>query len=264
VDTGGWIRIAIFIIVLLLVALAEQFWPRRPLLVPKQPRWITNLSVVLIDNISARLFLPLLPIGAAEISTAMGFGIFNQLATPSWLKILISVVLLDLIIYLQHRASHQWPWFWRIHRMHHTDLDIDVTSGVRFHPLEILISYIIKIAAIFVIGAPLLSVIIFEVLLSSAALFNHGNFRIPPLFDLWIRLILVTPDMHRVHHSIIPQETNSNYGFSVSWWDHIFCSYRDQPRDGHIRMIIGLKEYRNPSKLRLPDLMLLPFRKPND
>jgi sterol desaturase/sphingolipid hydroxylase (fatty acid hydroxylase superfamily) len=261
-DNGGWVRLSIFCITLLLVSLAELTWPRRVLTVPKWSRWFANLSIVIFDNLSARLFLPLLPLGAAELATTADWGVLNQLAIPVWLKTVLAVTFLDIVIYLQHRASHHWHWFWCLHRMHHTDLDLDVTTGVRFHPLEILISTLIKIGVVFLVGASPLSVLIFEVLLSSTALFNHGNFKLPHSFDKWLRLLLVTPDMHRVHHSVIPAETNSNFGFSVPWWDHLLNTYRDQPRDGHETMTIGLKEYRSPAKLGLWGLIMIPFRKP--
>jgi sterol desaturase/sphingolipid hydroxylase (fatty acid hydroxylase superfamily) len=261
-DGEGWIRLVSFCGVLLLVALAEQTRPRRPLTVARRPRWFANLTIVIIDNLFARLLLPLLPVGMSGIAAVKGWGILNQVGVPFWFAIPAAVMSLDLAIYLQHRAFHRWGIFWRFHRMHHTDLDLDVTSGVRFHPLEILVSLLIKMGVIVIIGAPPLSVIIFEVLLNATSLFSHGNLRLPTAGDRWLRLLLVTPDMHRVHHSVIPGETNSNYGFNVPWWDRIFGTYRAQPRDGHDGMTIGLKEYRNPLKLGLWGLLLVPFRKP--
>lgn len=176
-----------------------------------------------------------------------------------WFKILLTLLLLDLVIYLQHLRFHFLPTLWRLHRMHHVDLDIDVTTGNRFHPLEIIISSGIKLAALALIGPPVIAVVIFEVVLNTAAQFNHGNIRIPESLDRWLRLLVVTPDMHRIHHSVIPRETNSNFGFNVPWWDRLFGTYRPQAEQGHLGMIIGLKEYRDPAKLTLGRLLLLPF-----
>jgi sterol desaturase/sphingolipid hydroxylase (fatty acid hydroxylase superfamily) len=259
---SGFSRLLIFVSVLTAVGLAELFFPRRPLTVSKASRWLTNLTIVIIDNAVARLVLPILPFGAAELSSAYGWGVLNQISVPGWFKLLTAVTLLDLAIYLQHRASHHWGWFWRMHRMHHTDLDLDVTSGVRFHPIEIILSTLLKIGVIVMIGASPAAVVLFEVILSSTALFNHGNFKLPLVFDRWLRLFLVTPDVHRVHHSVYPFETNSNYGFSITWWDRLFGTYREQPKDGHLGMAIGLKEYRNFQKLNLQGLLMIPFKKP--
>lgn len=254
------IRLGSFLGVFMLVALAEQFWPRRRLTVPKGPRWFCNIAIVFIDTIVARLVFPLMPLGMAEIAKIRGWGIFNQIGLPYLLEIGISVLALDLIIYLQHRAFHRIPIFWRFHRMHHTDLDLDVSSGNRFHPVEILLSYVIKLGAVAVIGVPAAAVIIFEVALNATSLFNHGNFRIPLTIDRLLRLILVTPDMHRVHHSVIPQETDSNFSFNFPWWDRLLGTYRDQPREGHEIMQIGLKEFRDAGRLGLGYLLVLPFK----
>jgi sterol desaturase/sphingolipid hydroxylase (fatty acid hydroxylase superfamily) len=176
------------------------------------------------------------------------------------LKIVLVILALDLVIYLQHRAFHRIPFFWRFHRMHHTDLDIDVSSGNRFHPFEILFSLAIKMGAVAVLGAPVVAVVIFEILLNATSLFNHGNLRISERIDRWLRLVLVTPDMHRVHHSTIPRETDSNFSFNLPWWDWLLGTYRDQPREGHLEMSIGLKEFRDPVRLGLGYLLVLPFR----
>ena len=257
-DTG--IRLMFFLGVFLLVALAEQFWPRRALTVPKGQRWFCNCTMVVIDSLAVRLVLPLMPTGVAELAGLNGWGILNTLTLPLWLKILLVILVLDLIIYLQHRIFHRVALFWRFHRMHHTDLDLDVSSGNRFHPLEILLSLVIKMGAVLVLGAPAIAVVAFEILLNATSLFNHGNLSIPPAIDRWLRLFLVTPDMHRVHHSVIPRETDSNFSFNLPWWDRMLGTYRDQPRDGQVGMTIGLKEFREADRLDLAYLLMLPFR----
>jgi sterol desaturase/sphingolipid hydroxylase (fatty acid hydroxylase superfamily) len=201
-----------------------------------------------------------MPVGMAGLAMAEGWGIFNMLDVPRWLTIAMVILILDLVIYLQHRCFHRVPLFWRFHRMHHTDLDLDVSTGNRFHPIEILVSLIIKLAAVALLGAPAVAVVIFEVALNASSLFNHANLRIPVGVDSWLRLLVVTPDMHRVHHSIIPRETDSNFGFNLPWWDRLLNTYCDQPHDGHIGMIIGLKEFRDEQKLGLASLLMLPFR----
>lgn len=254
------IRLVFFLGVFLLVGLAEHLWPRRALTVPKGQRWFCNGAIVVVGYAVARLVLPVMPAGVAEMARLNGWGIFNVLAMPLWLNAILVILALDLIIYLQHRAFHRIPFFWRFHRMHHTDLDIDVSTGNRFHPLEILFSLVIKIGAVAILGAPVVAVVIFEVLLNATSLFNHGNLRIPADLDRRLRLILVTPDMHRVHHSVIPRETDSNFSFNLPWWDRLLGTYRDQPREGHIGMTIGLKEFRDAGRLGIGYLLMLPFR----
>lgn len=254
------IRLISFLGVFLLVACAEHVWPRRTLTVSKRQRWCCNIAIVAIDSVTARLVLPVMPLGMAELAKAKGWGLFNQLAVPHWMEIVVVILMLDLVIYLQHRSFHLVPFFWRFHRMHHTDLDLDVSSGNRFHPIEILLSLIIKVGGVALLGAPAIAVLIFEVALNASSLFNHGNLRIPPRIDSWLRLLIVTPDMHRVHHSVIPRETDSNFGFNLPWWDRMLNTYHDQPREGHSGMIIGLKEFRNQQKLGLGSLLMLPFR----
>ncbi|MBL0226487.1 MAG: sterol desaturase family protein [Geobacteraceae bacterium] len=259
-NNDSTIRLFSFLGVFLLVATAEHLWPRRPLTVPKGQRWLCNCSIVVIDSLVVRLVLPLMPAGVAELARFYGWGLLNVLAVAPWLKIILAILALDLVIYLQHRAFHRIPFFWRFHRMHHTDLDIDVSSGNRFHPVEILFSLLIKIGTVAVLGAPAIAVLIFEVLLNATSLFNHGNLRISEAVDRWLRLILVTPDMHRVHHSVIPRETDSNFSFNLPWWDRILGTYRDQPQHGHIGMTIGLKEFRDAGRLGIGYLLMLPFR----
>ena len=256
------IRLSVFAAVLLLVALWEIISPRRPLLDNKRKRWFANLSLVVIDTVAVRFLFPILPVALAQEAEARGWGIFNLLALAPWLKIILSLLILDFIIYLQHLLFHHIPILWRLHRMHHTDLDLDVTSGNRFHPLEIIISMLIKMAAVVILGVPAEAVLTFEVVLNACAMFNHGNIRLPAAFDQLLRLLLVTPDMHRVHHSTVVRETNSNFGFNLPWWDRICGTYRPQPEKGHLGMTIGLKEYRNPEKLTLLSLLVQPFTSP--
>lgn len=256
------IRLSAFAGTLLLVALWEIIAPRRPLQDDKRRRWITNLSLVVIDTVAVRLLLPILPVAMAHLAETRGWGLFNIMQSPLWLKTVLSLLFLDFIIYIQHRIFHHVPLLWRLHRMHHTDLDLDVTSGNRFHPLEIVISMLIKMAAIILLGAPALAVLIFEVALNAGSMFNHANIKLSATADRLLRLLLVTPDMHRVHHSIIPRETNSNFSFNFPWWDRLCGTYRPQPVKGHLEMTIGLKEYRDPERLTLPRLLVQPFTSP--
>ncbi len=253
------IRLTFFLGTLTAVALWEFIAPRRVLNESKTSRWSTNLSLVLVNTLFVRFTLPILPVGLALILQERDWGILNIITMPYWIKIALSVLILDFVIYLQHVLFHFLPTLWKLHRMHHADLDIDVTTGNRFHPLEILISIGIKLATVSLIGPPVIAVVVFEIVLNAAAQFNHGNIMIPGAIDRWLRFYLVTPDMHRVHHSVIPRETNSNFGFNVPWWDRLFGTYRAQPEQGHLGMNIGLKEYRDPSKLTLGRLLLQPF-----
>ncbi|WP_298437106.1 sterol desaturase family protein [Geobacter sp.] len=256
------IRLGFFFGVLAAVAAWEVIAPRRPLTDRKGRRWFANLSLAAIDTSLARLALPVLPLDMAMRAREGGWGILNAFVLPQWVGIVVAVIVLDLVIYLQHVLFHFLPIFWRLHRMHHTDLDVDVTTGNRFHPLEIIVSQGIKLAAVALLGAPVTAVIAFEVTLNATSMFNHGNIRIPPALDRWLRLVVVTPDMHRVHHSIVPHETNSNFGFNLPWWDRLAGTYRPQPEGGHGGMTIGLKEFRSPEMLTLPRLLVQPFRSP--
>jgi sterol desaturase/sphingolipid hydroxylase (fatty acid hydroxylase superfamily) len=256
------IRLSVFAAVLLLVALWELTSPRRPLRDNKTRRWCTNLTLVVINTAAVRLLSPILPVALAQVVEARGWGLFNLLQATLWLRILLSFLLLDFIIYVQHILFHHIPMLWRLHRMHHTDLDLDVTSGNRFHPLEIVLSMLIKMSAVVILGAPPQAVLAFEVILNACAMFNHGNIKLPATVDHLMRLFLVTPDMHRVHHSTIVRETNSNFGFNLPWWDRLCGTYRPQPEKGHLDMTIGLKEYRNPEKLTLIRLLVQPFTTP--
>lgn len=253
------IRLMAFISLFVLLAVAELAWPRRGLRVSKLHRWRANLGMVVLDSLLVRVLVPMLPFGMAVLAESRGWGLFNSVRVGFWPGFVASMVVLDLVIYWQHRLFHRLPLFWRLHRVHHTDLDIDVTTGNRFHPLEIIISLGIKLVAVLLLGAPSAAVVSFEILLNACSMFNHANLGIPVAVDRWLRLILVTPDMHRVHHSVIPRETDTNFGFNVPWWDRMFGSYRPQPSLGHDGMTIGLREYRELSQLGLWRLLRLPF-----
>ncbi len=255
------IRFGAFLAIFVVVALAETAAPRRPLTTVKAARWRVNLVITLIDAGVARFLAPILPVGLALLAASRGWGVLNHLSMPFWASVPIGVLLLDLVIYLQHVMFHALPLFWRLHGMHHTDLDIDVTSGLRFHPLEILLSTLIKLAAVAALGVPAVAVVVFEVLLNGTSMFSHGNIRLRHGFDHLLRWFVVTPDMHRVHHSVITRETNSNFGFNFPWWDRLFGTYRPQPAMGHDAMTIGLARFRDPEALTLRYLLLLPFRR---
>lgn len=242
------------------MALWEALSPRRPLSVGRLRRWPNNLGLVVIDTLVVRLLFPVAAVGAALWAEGASIGLFNNIALPAWVTVAGAVIAFDLLIYAQHVAFHKVPVLWRLHRTHHTDLDFDVTTALRFHPIEILLSMVVKMAAVVLLGAPALSVVIFEILLNAAAMFNHGNVRMPAKLDHVVRWVLVTPDMHRVHHSIHRDETDSNYGFALSWWDRLFRTYRPQPRDGHIGMTIGLDVFRAPGDTRLDRLLVQPFK----
>ncbi|RJR33431.1 MAG: sterol desaturase family protein [Desulfobacteraceae bacterium] len=253
------IRLAFFIGTFALVGLLEMVSPRRTLTTSKSGRWFANIVIIALNPVSIRLVFPIVPVGMAIFAQERSWGFLNYVGLSYWLEVVIAVILLDFTIYLQHVLHHAVPLLWRLHMMHHSDLDIDVTTGMRFHPIEILLSLGIKIAAVAVIGPPVLAVLIFEVALNSTTLFNHSNLRIPEELDRILRILVVTPDMHRVHHSVIIRETNSNYGFNLPWWDRLFGTYNAQPERGHQGMSIGLSQFRDPKKLSLPQLLVLPF-----
>jgi sterol desaturase/sphingolipid hydroxylase (fatty acid hydroxylase superfamily) len=253
------IRFFFFIGFLTVMASWEILAPRRILNTSRGLRWYSNLGLVFIDTLALRVLLPMQAVGMAEIAQLRGWGLLNHLSFSGWLEILIGVVVLDFIIYLQHAIFHFLPLFWRLHRVHHTDLDFDVTTGVRFHPIEILLSMGIKMAAVVVLGPAPVAVIIFEIVLNATSIFNHGNFRLPISIDRVLRLFVVTPEMHRVHHSVLIKEFNSNFGFNLPWWDRMLGTYRAQPEKGHEGMTIGLAQFRNPKELALSRLLILPF-----
>lgn len=253
------LRLGSFAVMLGLMAVWEILTPRRPLTVSKTLRWYSNLGLVALNSLALRLSFPILAVGFARLAQERQWGLFNNLAAPTAVRVVVSLLVLDCAIYLQHVMFHATPLLWRLHRIHHTDIDYDMTTGLRFHPFEILLSMGIKISVIAVLGPPAIVVVAFEIILNLAAMFNHGNVFLPLPVDRILRWFLVTPDMHRVHHSIIPKETDSNFGFSVPWWDYLFGTYRAQPQKGHTDMTIGLKEFRNPKYLHLVWLFAQPF-----
>ena len=253
------IRLGFFAGIFSAMALLEGLWPRRNRLASKPRRWFTNLGMQIIDTAVLRLIFPVFPVGVALIFAARGWGVLNYYQVSPLLAAIAGILALDVAIYFQHVMFHATPLFWRLHMVHHTDKDIDVTTGLRFHPVEIILSLLIKIAVVAAMGVPVLAVLIFEVLLNGASMFNHSNWRIALPLESLIRLLLVTPDMHRVHHSVIVRETNSNYGFSFSFWDRLFGTYRAQPADGHEQMKIGLNGYHDDRSLKLSSLLVMPF-----
>lgn len=256
------VRLGAFVAVLVTMALWEVLTPRRPSSYSRIRRWPNNLGIVALNTALVRILLPGAAVGLALIGEQRGWGLLNHLPVPRWAAVLASMILLDLAIYLQHVMFHAVPALWRVHRMHHTDLHFDVTTGVRFHPIEIVLSMLFKLGLVAALGAPAMGVLLFEVLLNATALFNHGNVRMPLGLDRLLRWLVVTPDMHRVHHSILVQETNSNFGFNLPWWDWLLGTYRDQPAVGHNAMTIGIEQFRDARELRLDRMLLQPFRGP--
>lgn len=254
------LRLGVFISILLIMMSAEALFPRKRRVMGRAHRWTSNLLLIVIDGLFVRLLFPIVAVGVAALSVQKGWGLFNLVDLPIWLEITIAIILLDLFIYWQHVASHHIPFLWALHKVHHADRDIDVTTGSRFHPIEIGLSMIYKMALVMLLGAPVLAVIIFEIILNGCAMFNHSNVKLPLRLDRVLRRLIVTPDMHRVHHSTRPAETNSNYGFSLSLWDHLFRSYTAQPAKGHEDMIIGLDDYQNPGPASLFWSLTLPFK----
>lgn len=258
------IRLSAFLGILTVVALWEVVAPRRERLFSRLTRWPHNIGIVVFNTVIMRVLFPTAAVGAALAAETNGWGLFNTFAVPTGLAVVLSVVIMDLAIYLQHVLVHAVPALWRLHRMHHTDLDYDVTTGARFHPIEIVISMLLKLMVVGALGAPALAVLIFEVILNATAMFNHGNVRLPEGLDRLLRLIVVTPDMHRVHHSVIPEETNSNFGFNLPWWDRLFGTYTAQPQDGHEGMTIGIEQFRESRDLRLDRMLIQPFLSGSD
>lgn len=253
------IRMAFFAGIFSTVALAELLAPRRTLTTSKTSRWIGNIGIVFISTALLRVVFPAGAVGISIWVELQGWGIFNYLQWPFWLEVVLTIIVLDFVIYLQHVMFHAVPVLWRLHMMHHADMDYDLTTGNRFHPIEILISLGIKAGAIVILGAPPVGVIIFEIILNGMAMFNHANLFIPLGVDRVLRLLVVTPDMHRVHHSVFPNETNANFGFNLPWWDRLCGTYKPQPTKGHEQMTIGLNQFRDPSRLTLPWMLVLPF-----
>jgi sterol desaturase/sphingolipid hydroxylase (fatty acid hydroxylase superfamily) len=260
-DNEPIVRLSAFAAVFMVMALWEVLAPRRVQGIERIVRWPSNLGVVVLDTVLMRVLFPTTAVGLALLAEAKGFGLFNAWTVSRWIAIVVSVVILDLVIYLQHVLFHAVPALWRLHRMHHADLEFDLTTGARFHPIEILLSMLIKLTVIGGLGAPAVAVLVFEVLLNATAMFNHSNVRLPTPVDRVLRWLVVTPDMHRVHHSVIVRETNSNFGFNLPWWDQLFGTYRAQPEAGHEGMKIGVKEIRDPAEQRLDRMLTQPLRK---
>ena len=255
------LRLGFFIGIFAVMALWELLAPRRVLTVGKAIRWANNLGLVALNTLLLRLLFPAAAVGMAALANDQGWGLLNHFQVPAWLAVPVAMIALDFVIWLQHVMVHAIPALWRLHRVHHADPDYDVTTGSRFHPLEIILSMLIRFATIALLGPPLAAVIIFEVLLNATAMFNHGNVRLPTKLDRILRWFVVTPDMHRVHHSIEDDETNSNFGFNLPWWDRLFGTYRDQPRGGHEGMTVGIRGYNQPRDVSwLPGMIVLPFR----
>jgi sterol desaturase/sphingolipid hydroxylase (fatty acid hydroxylase superfamily) len=253
------IRLGFFIAILATISIWELLAPRRILTTSKTARWFANLTVISINASLIRLAFPLVPVGLALLAKKNGWGLLNIFHAPYLLAVITGVIVLDLIIYLQHVLFHAVPVLWRLHMMHHADLDFDVTTGLRFHPIEIILSGFIKLTAVVLLGPPAIAVLIFEILLNGTAMFNHGNISLPSNIDRTLRLLVVTAEMHRVHHSVVIKETNSNFGFSFPWWDRLLGTYREQPAAGHKGMTIGLSQFRDPGRLTLPWMLVMPF-----
>ncbi len=254
------VRLLAFAGVFVVLALCETAAPRRPQAIGRFARWPNNVGVVIVNTVLLRILFPTTAVGLALIADARGVGLLHVIPLPGWIAVILAVIVLDLAIYLQHVLFHAVPALWRLHRMHHTDLEFDVTTGVRFHPVEILLSMVIKFTIVVAIGAPAVAVLIFEVLLNATSMFNHANWRIPLRLDRVLRWLIVTPDMHRVHHSVAVAETNSNFGFNLPWWDRLFGTYTAQPAAGHDGMTIGIDDFRDARELRLDRMLVQPLR----
>ena len=253
------IRLGFFFGIFALMAIWEVLAPRRSLTTSKTRRWLNNLSITFLNPVVVSLVSPIMPVSMALLAQKSGWGLLNNFNLPYWLEVAVGVIVLDLVIYLQHVMFHTVPVLWRLHMMHHADLDFDVTTGLRFHPIEMILSMGIKLSVVVLMGPPALAVLIFEVLLNAISMFNHGNIRLPSSIDRKLRLLVVTPDMHRVHHSVTIRETNSNFGFNLPWWDRLLGTYRDQPAAGHEGMTIGLAQFRDPKRLTFLWMLALPF-----
>lgn len=259
------IRAGVFFGVLILMAVWEVFAPRRASTISKVVRWGNNLGLVVFNSILLRFIFPTAAVGVAIFVSEHNWGLLNFLHLPPLISVAISIVVLDFVIYFQHVLMHAIPALWRLHRVHHADLDYDFTTGVRFHPLEIIVSMLIKFVAILILGPPVAAVVIFEIILNASSMFNHGNIKLPAALDRILRLLIVTPDMHRVHHSVEKDESSRNFGFNLSWWDHLFDTYRQQPRAGHEEMVVGIQNYRELRDVTsIHGLLLLPFRNKPD
>lgn len=254
------IRLASFFGIFVLMAVWELMAPRRPLTAPRVRRWPINLSIVVLNTLTVRLLFSATAVGMAALAAQNQWGVLNLVGWPTWVTVAAALVAMDFTLYLQHVVFHAVPALWRLHMMHHADLDVDVTTGARFHPIEIVLSMLIKLAAVPLIGAPPAAVLIFEVVLNATSMFNHSNVRMPETLDRLLRWIVVTPDMHRIHHSVVRDETNSNFGFSLPWWDRLLGTYRPEPTKSQVEMPLGLEQFRDPGELTLAGSLALPFR----
>ena len=253
------LRIFFFLGVFAFLSLLEFFLPRRELEESKKKRWFSNLSLIFIGNICVKLFLPITVIEFSLWVQSHDLGFLNFLAVPQFFTFVLGLLFLDLAIYVQHVIFHKVNFLWKIHRVHHVDKDIDVTTGLRFHPLEIILSLFIKISVVFLLGISPFTIFVFEIILNTTSMFNHSNLSLPLYLDKILRFFVVTPDMHRVHHSVYLKETDSNFGFNLPWWDYLFNTYVSQPKDGHRKMKIGMKHFRSKKYISLLVLLLLPF-----
>ena len=256
------IRFAAFVAVFIMMALWEMVSPRRQRSYSRLTRWPSNIAIAALNALAIRIAIPVTASGLALLGKQRGWGLLNNLPLPGWGGLAGSILVLDLAIYLQHIMFHAVPALWRVHRLHHADLDFDATTGVRFHPIEIVLSMLIKFSVVAALGASVPGVLIFEIVLNATSMFNHDNVRIPIALDRYLRWLVVTPDMHRVHHSILAGEANSNFGFNLPWWDHLLGTYRDQPAAGHESITIGIEKFREVRELRLDRMLLQPFRGP--
>lgn len=255
------VRMSFFFGMLVVIGLWEVVAPRRALTISKAVRWTNNLGLVFLNSFIIRIIFPAAAVGVAQLASEKGWGLFNYYDVPFWYGVIAAVIIMDFVIYIQHVMVHAIPVLWRLHRVHHADPDYDVTTGARFHPIEIILSMLIKFSTILLLGPAVIAVIIFEIMLNATSMFNHGNIGLPKVVDKVMRWFLVTPDMHRVHHSVEDDETNSNFGFSLTWWDRLFGTYREQPRGGQIGMKIGIHKFNDPKQVSwLPGLLTLPFK----
>ena len=261
-ENEGLIRLSVFGGMLALMMGLEALMPRRPRVQKRLDRWRTNFALSLLNSLILRFGFPILAVGTALWTQAQGWGVMPLLGLPAWLELVVTLLLLDVAIYWQHRLFHVTPIFWRFHKVHHSDQDIDTLTAVRFHPVEIVFSMLIKMALVVALGATPEAVILFEIILNATALFNHANLKLPTGVDRLLRLVLVTPDMHRIHHSVIQTETDRNFGFNIPLWDRLFGSYCASPQAGHLGMRIGLTAYREPETSQLEWSLVLPFRTP--
>ena len=255
------VRLAVFLGTLVFMVFLESVMPKKARTMPRTKRWVTNFSLVAIDALAVRILTPAAAVGVAVWSANHGVGLLNLVDLGWLLEAIIAFLVLDLAIYVQHVVFHKVPMLWALHSVHHVDRDIDATTGIRFHPVEIVMSMLIKMLLVLLLGPAAVVVILFEVVLNAAAIFNHSNLALPKSLDRVLRAIIVTPDFHRVHHSVIQSETDSNYGFFLSLWDKVFGTYVAQPRDEHDGMIIGLAEYQTDQPGQLGWSLLLPWIK---